>query len=220
MIHYDIPFNPNRLEQRIGRVDRHGQTREVLVSHFVGADWRRAGAHSFDADLEFLSRVATKVAVEREDLGSVNPVLAGAVEAQMLGRPVLVDPLAVTPRPSTQLLRAERDLREQIAGLRAQLDRSVADLHVGAANVRRVVDTALAMAQQLRARDREPGIIEPPSLRAGWERTLTDLPDPLTGVDRPLTFDASRAGPDVVYAHLEYPLVAQATSLLRSAMWG
>ena len=25
VIHYDIPFNPNRLEQRIGRVDRHGQ---------------------------------------------------------------------------------------------------------------------------------------------------------------------------------------------------
>ncbi|HEY5857375.1 MAG TPA: DISARM system SNF2-like helicase DrmD [Aldersonia sp.] len=220
VIHYDIPFNPNRLEQRIGRVDRHGQTREVLVSHFVGADWRHAGAHSFDADLEFLSRVATKVAVEREDLGSVNPVLAGAVEAQMLGRPVLVDPTAVTAHPSTQLLRAERDLRKQIAGLRTQLDRSVADLHVGAANVRRVVDTALAMAQQPRLREREPGIIEPPALRAGWERTLTDLPDPLTGVDRPLTFDASCAGPDVVYAHLEYPLVAQATSLLRSAMWG
>ncbi len=36
VIHYDIPFNPNRLEQRIGRVDRHGQTHEVEVSHFVG----------------------------------------------------------------------------------------------------------------------------------------------------------------------------------------
>ena len=31
VIHYDIPFNPNRLEQRIGRVDRHGQTHEVEV---------------------------------------------------------------------------------------------------------------------------------------------------------------------------------------------
>jgi superfamily II DNA/RNA helicase len=40
VIHYDMPFNPNRLEQRIGRVDRHGQRHRVEVSHFVGAGWR------------------------------------------------------------------------------------------------------------------------------------------------------------------------------------
>ena len=33
VIHYDLPWNPNRLEQRNGRIDRFGQTsREVLVS--------------------------------------------------------------------------------------------------------------------------------------------------------------------------------------------
>jgi len=35
VINYDIPFNPNRLEQRIGRVDRFGQRRPVHVAHFV-----------------------------------------------------------------------------------------------------------------------------------------------------------------------------------------
>jgi len=79
VIHYDIPFNPNRLEQRIGRVDRHGQHHRVEVLHFVGVGWEDADAHSYEADLEFLSRVARKVAVEREDLGRVNPVLAHAV---------------------------------------------------------------------------------------------------------------------------------------------
>ncbi|MDA8303272.1 MAG: hypothetical protein M0005_17435 [Actinomycetota bacterium] len=39
-----------------------------------------------------MSRVAEKVAQEREDLGRVNPVLAQAVEARMLGRPFLEDP--------------------------------------------------------------------------------------------------------------------------------
>ena len=37
LIHYEIPWNPNRMEQRNGRVDRHGQRAdEVLVYHFVG----------------------------------------------------------------------------------------------------------------------------------------------------------------------------------------
>ena len=26
LIHYEIPWNPNRMEQRNGRLDRHGQT--------------------------------------------------------------------------------------------------------------------------------------------------------------------------------------------------
>jgi len=35
MINYDIPWNPARIEQRIGRVQRLGQEKEVLVSTFV-----------------------------------------------------------------------------------------------------------------------------------------------------------------------------------------
>jgi hypothetical protein len=114
LIHYDIPFNPNRLEQRIGRLDRYLQKHQVEVTHFVGEGWRDAPAASYEADLEYLSKVAQKIAVERQDLGSVNPVLAYAVEAQMLGRPLLADPLTVAPKPFAALLRAERDLRKQV----------------------------------------------------------------------------------------------------------
>jgi len=31
----EIPWNPNCLEQRNGRLDRHGQSRDVDVYHFV-----------------------------------------------------------------------------------------------------------------------------------------------------------------------------------------
>ncbi len=40
MINYDIPWNPNRLEQRMGRVHRYGQTREVTIFNLVAADTR------------------------------------------------------------------------------------------------------------------------------------------------------------------------------------
>ena len=41
LIHYEIPWNPNRMEQRNGRIDRHGQKAEkVLVYHFVGKGYK------------------------------------------------------------------------------------------------------------------------------------------------------------------------------------
>jgi ERCC4-related helicase len=219
VMHYDIPFNPNRLEQRIGRVDRFGQHRPVHVSHFVGAGWQSADAGSYEADLEFLSRVAEKVAREREDLGRVNPVLARAVESRMLGRPLLDDPFST--QPGATALRAEQDLRAQVARLREQLTISTQTLHVATPNVRRVVDTALALAGQPPLVDREDGLIEPPILSRGWERTVHGLEDPLDpSILRPLTFDADRADADVVHAHLGSRLVDQAQRLLRSAVWG
>jgi superfamily II DNA/RNA helicase len=43
LAHAEIPWNPNRLEQRNGRVDRHGQRAdEVLVHHCVSAGWEDA----------------------------------------------------------------------------------------------------------------------------------------------------------------------------------
>ena len=215
VVNYDIPFNPNRLEQRIGRVDRFGQRRPVHVSHFVGAGWQSASAGSYEADLEFLSRVAIKVAQEREDLGPVNPVLARAVESRMLGWPILDDPFAA--QPFTSPLRAELDLRAETARLREQLTRSTRQLHVAGPNVRRVVDTALALAGQPPLVDRPDGLIEPPGLTRGWERTLQGIEDPLDpAIRRPLTFDAECAGPEVFHAHLGWRLVDQAQRLLRA----
>ncbi len=35
VLHYDLPWNPNRLEQREGRVDRFGQTAEVVKAYLL-----------------------------------------------------------------------------------------------------------------------------------------------------------------------------------------
>ena len=40
MINYDLPWNPNRLEQRMGRIHRYGQTKECFVINLVAADTR------------------------------------------------------------------------------------------------------------------------------------------------------------------------------------
>jgi superfamily II DNA or RNA helicase len=65
MLHFDVPWNPARVEQRNGRLDRHGQARDVSTWHFLAQN---------DQDLAFLDLVVRKVDAIREDLGSTGEV--------------------------------------------------------------------------------------------------------------------------------------------------
>ena len=75
LLHFDCPWNPSRLEQRNGRIDRYGQARDVTVHHF---------ASSADADLSFLEHVILKADEIREDLGSANEVFDRAVHRRLV----------------------------------------------------------------------------------------------------------------------------------------
>ena len=233
MAHVEIPFSPTRLEQRNGRIDRHGQPApEVVIRHFVGRGWEAAGPGSLEADLGFLSLVARKVDQVRDDLGSVGEVLAEEVEAQLLGiRRGNVERQPSDPRKaaSRTLNRLERELRERTAALRQQLSASVEELGLSPARVERVVRTALDLAAQPPLRPvtvaRDDGTVinafEVGALNRSWARATLDLHRPVTGVLRPVTFDheSAKEADDVVLAHLGHRLVAQSMRLLRAEVW-
>jgi len=61
MINYDIPWNPNRLEQRMGRIHRYGQTKEVHIYNLVAYDTREG---------EVLATLLEKLEKIKEQLGS------------------------------------------------------------------------------------------------------------------------------------------------------
>jgi len=72
----DIPWNPMRLDQRIGRVDRHGQGRDVYAFHFSSDE---------QAHLRFLDRVVEKIDRVREDLGNLGEIISQATEEHFTG---------------------------------------------------------------------------------------------------------------------------------------
>jgi len=61
MVNYDIPWNPNRLEQRMGRIHRYGQDKEVFIFNLVAEDTREG---------RVLNRLFQKLDEIRKALGS------------------------------------------------------------------------------------------------------------------------------------------------------
>ncbi|MEO3976472.1 DISARM system SNF2-like helicase DrmD [Streptomyces sp. CAU 1734] len=234
LINYDIPFNPNKLEQRIGRVDRWGQRHDPEITHFIGSGWQQAKAGSYEADLEFLSRVAQKVARMEADLGSVNAVIAEAVQRRMTGDLTPVDIDTAKPRPvpgrpaGSGEIAAEQNVTAQAKRLADQYQDTVDTLGLTPANIKRVVDTALALDHQQpltrhHSEDFDGGLYTVPPLSGTWERATRGLAHRLRPTEqRPVTFDAqiaARGRDDVVLAHLKHPLVALSTRLLTAAVW-
>ncbi|GFP21177.1 hypothetical protein HKBW3S06_00403 [Candidatus Hakubella thermalkaliphila] len=67
MINYDLPWNPTRLEQRLGRIHRIGQTRDVYAFNFV-ADESEEGQPVIEGRI--LRRLLEKLEQMRAALGS------------------------------------------------------------------------------------------------------------------------------------------------------
>jgi superfamily II DNA or RNA helicase len=227
LVNFDIPFNPSRLEQRIGRIDRYGQTREPQVFHFIPD----TESSTYAADASFMARIAKKVANVEQDLGSVNQVIGGVIQHHFARRPPArakakgVDANEVV----NTALAGGMELNARLTQLEQGYDGSRAEMHLDPANLRRVVDTALRINHQSPlipnhdfAQDTDAEVFDVPTLSPGWSSTLKGLPTRLNPeVLRPITFDPDAAAQsnDLVYAHLGHPIVQKAQRLLRRSLW-
>ncbi len=67
VVNYDLPWNPMRIEQRIGRIDRIGQrSKRILVWNFV---------HKDTIDALILARLAKRIGVFESTLGETEEIL-------------------------------------------------------------------------------------------------------------------------------------------------
>ena len=222
LVNFDIPFNPSRLEQRIGRIDRYGQTHTSEVFHFVPEDT----SSTYAADAEFMARIARKITQIERDLGSTNLVIGEEIQEHFTGRkPSRRKAKGVDANQVIQsALAGGIELNTRLTELERGYDTSRADLHLEPQNLRRVVDTALRINHQLPLQPigTDGAIFAVPTLTAGWQASLKGLDNRLKpGVLRPITFDPriAEGRRDVVYVHLGHPIVQKAQRLLRSSLW-
>lgn len=228
LIHLEIPYNPNVMEQRNGRIDRHGQReREVRIWHPVDCgedETGTVGGHGED-----ILRALRKLDSMRADMGSVNPVIAPQLSGLIEGSRRDLDVRAAEERAarSRRYVQAERSLNERIRKLHERLLATRDEFHLTPKHVLMAVKTALVLA------GRPP--LEPvdlagapsgsawrlPALTGSWARCAEGLEHPFHRGIRPVTFDheVAKGRDDVVLVHLNHRLVQMSLRLLRAEVW-
>ena len=149
LVNFDIPFNPSRLEQRIGRIDRYGQQHTPEVFHFAAGrrldDVRRGPGLHASASPRRSATVAARPRLgqpghRRRDPGPLQPG-RHRPQGPAVGRD---DGNAIINRA----LAGGMELNRQLTELSRTYDDRKAEMHLTPGNPRRVVDTALALTAQ------------------------------------------------------------------------
>jgi hypothetical protein len=229
LFHFDVPWNPARLEQRNGRIDRALQPEPVVRCRYFYLPER--------AEDVVLALLVSKVERIRRELGSLSAVLLdrfatvledgiGAGTAAALAEAERLEGRAETV---AEELEAGRDdllrLKGEIDGAGRILDASARALAFEPELLREVVDAGLELAGAppltVSAPDpAEPGIaaFALPSLSDSWQATLDTLRPP-RGRDeafwewrrrppQPVTFrPLARMSGERVHLHLQHPFV-------------
>jgi hypothetical protein len=226
LFHFDVPWNPARMEQRNGRIDRTLQPADEVRCHYF--------VYAQRAEDPVLDALVLKTETVQRELGSVGAVLMDEME-RVLER-------GIAPGTQTEIDRIGDDAKSQTAereleGHRKHLDKLEAEVHRAAQRLERsaralevqpdslrgVVDIGLRMSGA-------PGLTETgktqddrrtyvlPQLDRSWDATLDTLRPPRGREEsfwdwrqkapRPITFEPlSTLTQEAEQLHLSHPLV-------------
>ena len=228
LIHLEIPYNPNVMEQRNGRIDRYGQReKEVLIWH--PADGESKNGKSVGGHADDIIRSLRKLDLMRSDMGSVNPVIAPQMSNLIEGTIKEVNTKMAEARiaKAKPFIKAERDISARVEKLHTQLVETQEDFHLNPENILMAVKVGLALADKppLAPATLEGApdgtIFNMPALSGAWAKCIEGLPHPFSGNIRPITFDhaVAKGRSDVVLVHLNHRLVQMCLRLLRAQVW-
>ncbi len=158
MVNYDLPWNPNRLEQRFGRIHRIGQTETCHLWNLVAGETREGAVHE---------RLLEKLETARRALGGrVYDVLGELFEGRPL-RDLLVDAIRHGERPD-----ARRRLFQAVDGAVdvAAIERLVARAKLA----REGLDPAAVRAAREELERASARRLQPHHIRAFFEAAFRD----------------------------------------------
>jgi superfamily II DNA/RNA helicase len=226
LFHFDLPWNPSRLEQRNGRIDRTLQEAEEVNCHYFLYPQRPE-----DRVLETLVR---KVEVVQQELGSLGAVLLKEIEKTLEPgidktteeQIALIGHDANTANVDAELESQRKDqakLAAEVSRAGRRLEASAKALQVHPESLRGVVEVGLRLAgvdgliegERTREGKRTFSL---PELDRSWDRTLDSLRPPRRRTEtfwewrkhepRPVTFEPiARLSDETEQLHLAHPVV-------------
>lgn len=234
VVHYEVPWNPMRLEQRNGRVDRHGQARDVTAFHFTSDE---------DEDVKFLDYVVNKVDKVRSDLGSVGEVIDRGLEERFADEQLSteemdrrVELVREHAAQRTDLPEPEASIDERAGdGAAAALAATAESLRIDPESLERLLIVAVKLDQG-EVRPTGDGAVKLHRSPPSWQRTVDaslrlDKPGARGALPR-LVFDSGalmqltpagrhvyRERADTRLMRLAHPVMRRATATLRRRLW-
>ena len=127
MVNYDLPWNPMKIEQRIGRLDRIGQRKPVFIYNLACLG---------TIEERILNVLEERIGLFQESVGALDPIL-GEVE-QNIARLVLED----VKHFDDEFRRYEISLDQQVREAREK-ERTLADFVLDRASLRRDIASRL-----------------------------------------------------------------------------
>jgi hypothetical protein len=226
LFHFDLPWNPGRLEQRNGRIDRTLQEQPEVRCHYFLYPQR--------AEDRVLETLVRKVETVQQELGSLGAVLLKDIEKAL--EPGIKDKTqqeleligqdANTRAVDSELESQRREqtkLEAEVVRAGRRLDASRKALEVHPESLRGVIEVGLRMAgaegliEGERTREGQPTYTLP-ALDRSWERTLDSLRPARKRTEsfwewrdhapRPITFEPiARLSQESEQLHLAHPVV-------------
>ncbi len=238
LVHFDVPWNPARMEQRNGRIDRMKGAKEVTCAYFVYANRREdkvlhtlvEKTERIRTELGSLGAVVATRMAERLQKEGITDKTGAALEEDEAQEQLFAAPVA----NELERVRKGRDVQLEIAEARKRLDESRRRLLVRPELLREVVDVGLRLAGA-EPLARAPSPKEEPELACftvppmppAWEATLDTLRPPREKDEAPwewrkrpllrVTFTPpEELATPVVHLHLSHPFVERLLGRFRA----